>query len=74
MKGKKLYPAYALAKWLYEKKEHSGNAEAAASHAKPYGFAELICVSVSLFFVLYFHHNFFGAVLLRLFVLCSDNP
>lgn len=42
-----------------KKKEHSGNAKAAASHAKLYGFVELIHVFVSLFFVLHFHHKFF---------------
>lgn len=74
MKGKKLNPGYALAKRLYGKKPRVlSNVEAAASDAKLYGFVELFRVSVPLFFVLHFHHKFFGAVLLRLSVLCSDN-
>lgn len=48
--------------------EHSSNMEAAASHAKPYGFVEFLCVSVPSFFVLHFHHKLFGALLLNLFV------
>lgn len=56
-----------------KQKGRSGNAEAAAGHAKPYGFVELVRVSVLLLIVLQFHHKFSGAVLLHLFVFCLDD-